>query len=298
MSVFERNLFDCEINVNMFDKTDKNINMNNINMNTLKEIADRFGRDAIINYILSQAEKSKDFQNPLNMLVLKSVVENIFNNVNLDSFDSFNKDFEKGLKILGKLSLYQKKEIPETLTNDELKNYGILRTPVARCSGLPLLTKQWIKMLADYIGRGRCLEVCSGLGALSKSLQDCGIDIICTNLLHNDVYAFDYKKPENRWTHVEKMDCFDAVKLYGSNVDFMIGSWIEVNKSDRDFDLYKCFKEQNPNGKFIMIGLINGGFSTNFMSASKLTDTHIWSNINKHFPSWSREYDDYLIIVE
>lgn len=149
-----------------------------------------------------------------------------------------------------------KKEIVEDLSRNFLNSFkpSILREYAIKYMGFALITKKFIRGLAEYVGDKRCLEIMAGQGCLSKSLQDEGIDIIAT-----DNYSWNGRLNMNdTWTNIEDIDCLDAIKKYGKEVSYILCSWIPYNDSI-GYKALKLMHEVNPDCKMIVIGEDYGG---------------------------------------
>ena len=74
-----------------------------------------------------------------------------------------------------------------------------------------LVSWQWVKPFAEWIGNRRCLEVMAGRGWLSLALQSLGTNVIAT-----DDYSWPtYKEWGEPVTGIEKIDTVEAVKNMG-----------------------------------------------------------------------------------
>lgn len=120
-----------------------------------------------------------------------------------------------------------------------------------------LVSWQWVKPFAEWIGNKKCLEVMAGRGWLSLALQSLGVNIIAT-----DDYSWIR---ERNWdepvTEVEELDTVEAVKKYGKDINLLIISWPYMNE-----DAYNTIKELNdinPNAQIIYIGEGMGGCTAN-----------------------------------
>ena len=125
-----------------------------------------------------------------------------------------------------------------------------VRDEIVKASGYTVLTMSWLRSFAEWIGNRRCLEVMSGCGSLSKSLQDLGVDIICT-----DSYQWEKKASEwfeNPWTAVEKIDAVEAIKKYGTQVDIVICAWPYMD--DSCHQALMTMRKVNPNAMMVYIG--------------------------------------------
>lgn len=52
------------------------------------------------------------------------------------------------------------------------------RMPLIKYSSFILISKDWIKPFAEWIGQRKCLEIMAGHGMLSKALRDEGVNVI------------------------------------------------------------------------------------------------------------------------
>lgn len=91
--------------------------------------------------------------------------------------------------------------------------------------GFSLVSRDWIRLLAEFIGRGKVLEVMSGCGSLAYALHNEGVNIIATD-------NFSWKEPlgtwnetKNYWCNIENIDAVEAVRKYGSQVDYILMAW-------------------------------------------------------------------------
>lgn len=131
-----------------------------------------------------------------------------------------------------------------------------LRDEYTQKYGFALVAYDWIKILAEFIGKSKCLEVMAGTGLISKALQNCGVDIICTDNLswENKVIYNEWKK---HFTDIESLDAIEAVKKYGKDISYIIMSWPYMD--DTCYRVYQAMKEINPDCMIIYIGEGDGG---------------------------------------
>ena len=73
-----------------------------------------------------------------------------------------------------------------------------------------IVDQQWTRILAECIGKGRCLEVCAGRGWLARALRSHGVSIRATDI-----------SPLEPVTTVEEVDAVTET----NNIDFLIISW-------------------------------------------------------------------------
>lgn len=116
-----------------------------------------------------------------------------------------------------------------------------------------LVTWQWVRPLAEWIGDRKCLEVMAGRGWLSLALQSLGINIIAT-----DDYSWpEYKQWGEPVTKIEQLDSVEAVEKYGKDIDLLIMSWPYMD--DTAYNTIKKLNEINPDTQIIYIGEGMGG---------------------------------------
>jgi len=116
-----------------------------------------------------------------------------------------------------------------------------------------LVSWQWVKPFAKWIGNKKCLEVMAGRGWLSLALQSLGVDIIAT-----DDYSWPkYKEWGELVTDVEELDTVEAIKKYGKDIDLLIMSWPWMD--DNAYNTIKELNTINPDAQIIYIGEGYGG---------------------------------------
>ena len=123
-----------------------------------------------------------------------------------------------------------------------------LRETFIRKGMFALVSWQWVRPLAKWIGEKRCLEVMAGRGWLSLALQSLGVDIIAAD-------DYSWSKARN-WaepvTEVEELDAVEAVKKYGNNIDLLIISWPYMDETA--YNTIKELNNINSNVQIIYIG--------------------------------------------
>lgn len=127
-----------------------------------------------------------------------------------------------------------------------------------------VITWQWVKPLAKWIGDRRCLEVMSGRGWLSLALRSQGVNIISTD---------DYSWADTiQWgesvTEVERLDAIEAVNKYGKDIEILICAWPYMD--DTAFRTISALHVINPDALIIYIGEFDGGCTAD-------------DNFHKHF---------------
>lgn len=125
-----------------------------------------------------------------------------------------------------------------------------LRDTFLELSGYCLVAYDWVRPLAEWIGKRKCLEVMCGCGCLAKALRDCGVDIIATDDFswenHNACWF------QNPWTEIEQLSAVDAVRKYGPQSSLIILSWPYMD--DSALNVLREMRVQMPGGMMIMIG--------------------------------------------
>ena len=149
----------------------------------------------------------------------------------LNKFETVTESNKK--ELIKSLTLYQKKEIPDSIEiNDDLGLYDLeIRRDIIKVAGFPLLAKDWISPLSQWIGDRKVLEIMAGCGSLTYTLKKNGIDIIATD-------DFSWKSHTwETWANVEKIDCIEAIKKYNDR-EIVLCSWAYT-----DDTLYKALLE-------------------------------------------------------
>lgn len=104
----------------------------------------------------------------------------------------------------------------------------------------------------------KVLDLCCGLGMITKALRDKGIAAYGVDL-EEDTYLFDYNN--RSWIKDKpyklKMDMLDAMEVI--KPDFVICSWPRPEVSEKLRDVAKKLYEYNPEGFLVYIGEESGG---------------------------------------
>lgn len=182
------------------------------------------------------------------------------------------------------------KEIPECYKNEILLTMG-LRFRVIPLQGYPLVSKDWIKPLAEWIGDRKCLEIMAGKGTLSYALQSEGKSVIAT-----DGYNWSQFDFNSLWTDVEKIDALEAIEKYGKNVDIIIMSWCYMD--ELGYQSLLKMREVNPNAIMLYIGEPHGGCTGSdslYENMIKIDDKDI-DKINDIYPTWRGIHDRLFLI--
>jgi len=172
-----------------------------------------------------------------------------------------------------------------------IEHMNIARDNMISLSSYCLVSKNWISELQPLLKEKKCLEIMSGLGMLSKAMQDEGINIIptdskewiCSDLLY--------------WCDVEQIDAVSAIKKYGKNIDFVVCSWIPYN-SNAGTEVLEVMRKINPSLQLIYIGERGGGCCANeeFDEKSKFHQNEYIDRANDKFKSWAGIHDCIYLI--
>jgi hypothetical protein len=169
-------------------------------------------------------------------------------------------------------------------------NPEIIREEIINLSSYCLVSKDWIRILSSLLKGKRCLEIMSGLGMLSKALQDEKIEIIATD---SKEWEFD---DDLYWTEVKTMDAISAIEVYGRDMDFIICSWIPY-PSDIGRKVLLKMREVNPKLKMVYIGEFGGCCADEsfFALCEVEEDNHIYK-ANQIFKNWAGIHDHIYLL--
>lgn len=169
-------------------------------------------------------------------------------------------------------------------------NPEIIREEIINLSSYCLVSKDWIRVLSSLLKGKRCLEIMSGLGMLSKALQDEKIEIIATD---SKEWEFD---DDLYWTEVKTMDAISAIEVYGRDMDFIICSWIPY-ASDIGRKVLLKMREVNPKLKMVYIGEFGGCCADEsfFALCEVEEDNHIYK-ANQIFKNWAGIHDHIYLL--
>lgn len=169
-------------------------------------------------------------------------------------------------------------------------NPEIIREKIINLSSYCLVSKDWIRVLSSLLKGKRCLEIMSGLGMLSKALQDEKIEIIATD---SKEWEFD---DDLYWTEVKTMDAISAIEVYGRDMDFIICSWIPY-ASDIGRKVLLKMREVNPKLKMVYIGEFGGCCADEsfFALCEVEEDNHIYK-ANQIFKNWAGIHDHIYLL--
>lgn len=184
-------------------------------------------------------------------------------------------------------------EIPAAYPKDisrawksELLKAGLDRYKFIENGSFALISNDWVKPLSEWIGNRKCLEIMSGTGMLSRSLQDFNVSIRATD-------DFSWKFDDNtwitessQWCCVEKFDCISAIQRYGVDVDIIICSWPYIN--DIAYQSLLKMRSINPDCVMIYIGEDKGGCtaSEEFFKAVEIVKDPEFKRAITEFKHW------------
>lgn len=154
------------------------------------------------------------------------------------------------------IAALQQKKIPDAWPEEiSIKPLNVRDEVISYC-GYCLLSYDWLKPLANWIGSRSCLEIMCGSGALSKGLQDFGVKIRATD---DHSWMKDHATSwfVDAWTDIEQLDAVGAIEKYGKNTDLVICSW--PYRSEDCYQALLKMRKANPGCFMIYIGEWIGG---------------------------------------
>lgn len=190
------------------------------------------------------------------------------------------------------IELLKQHKIPEAYPEDDAgmpifhnKTLGTgslyARDDIIRLSGYCFLSHNWLRPLANWIGRRSCLEIMCGSGSLSKVLQDYGVNIKATDdFSWGESQGAWFREP---WTTVEEISAIDAIRKYGKETDLLICVWPYMD--DGCYDALMEMRSINPNTQMIFIGEYGGGATANdafFGTAEVVNDQSFYDAVAKY----------------
>lgn len=192
------------------------------------------------------------------------------------------------------LEMLDRKEIPLFYSQSFLNSFNVflIRELIIQKQGFALISKDWVKSLANWLKGKRVLEVMSGFGALAYALREEGVDLIATDNFSWSENNKRYKWEEDFcWTHIHKIDAIEAVKKYGNDIDVVLICWPYMD--DTAYRVLQTIRKINPNLVLIYIGEDMGGRTAddNFHENIIQIDDPIFHDINLIYPRWRGVYD-------
>lgn len=190
--------------------------------------------------------------------------------------------------------LLKKGEIPKTFGGfrvpcyfgDVFSNQGYInwRDKYSKSFGFPLISEDWVKPLAKWIGDRPCLEIMAGTGYLSYALSKYGVKVKATD-------NYSWGNYFTNFINVENMDCFEAIKKYGKQVDFVICSWPYMD--DTAALCLELMTQINPKCRMIYIGEDYGGCTANdrFFDISTFQEIKGFTDAVSNYTRWEGIHD-------
>lgn len=191
--------------------------------------------------------------------------------------------------------------IPEEYPAEMINNFSMecyaRRREIIVNMGFALISYDWIKPLARWIGDKRCMEIMAGSGALTFALQQCNVDVFATDnfswgeQIENSLKDNAWNKTNKMWCNVVSTDCIDAIKKYAKDLDIVICSWAWM-----DDTLYKsllALREVNPNCILLYIGEHCGGCTANddFFNLAVEIEDPTFEKAVENFHNWRFIHD-------
>lgn len=210
----------------------------------------------------------------------------------IEVFETNKLNFDEYLNTLFKM--YERREIPQRYNEEFINSFKSIesRFEVIPKQGYPLVTWDWIDILVSFIGDSKCLEIMSGLGTISYALRQKNVDVICT-----DDCSWDDRWDDNKWTDVERKDAIEAIREYGTSVDYIIMSWAYMD--DTAYRCLQTMRETNPNCKMIVIGEGYGGCTADddYFENIDIIENTMVHKMNDNYQNWMGIHD-YIELVK
>lgn len=144
-----------------------------------------------------------------------------------------------------------------------------------------IVTLDWTRQLADWIGERKALEIMAGAGWLAKALHDHGVDIVAT-----DSQSWDDRHDQMiRLCPIEQQEATEAVCKY-ADADLLICSWPPYG----DGAIYRAAEAWGSERPIVYIGEGEGGcnapdeFWSHFRELEDAPDIPLksWRGIHDH----------------
>lgn len=210
-----------------------------------------------------------------------------------DLYKSYNNPQDLCIRALYLIYQYSNHQIPTDIPNNILNKF-CFRDLFITVQGFSLVTEAWINPLVDILKGKKVVELFAGLGTITKSLKDRGIDIIATdtNEWTNSSHAFTANR---KWCDIEELDAVNAIDKY-KDADYFIISWCPYT-SEASYDALVKMREVNPNARLIHIGEPYGGCTDSdiFFENVEYIDDKSFSEVISNFKSWDGIHDDIMI---
>lgn len=193
--------------------------------------------------------------------------------------------------------LWEAKEIPELYDAAFLNSPSafLVRSTAIDMQGFSLLSHDWVKPLAEWIGKRSCLEIMSGCGSLTAVLKAYQVTIQATDNFSWNSSRF-WNTFQHYWTDVECLDAIEAIQKY-AHYDLVICSWPYMD--DTAYRALLTMRQVNPNMQMIYIGEWTDGCTadSHFFDTLELVEDASFEAIKKRYPRWRGIYDNLYLIV-
>lgn len=210
-----------------------------------------------------------------------------------DLYKSYNNPQDLCIRALYLIYQYSNHQIPTDIPNNILNKF-CFRDLFITVQGFSLVTEAWINPLVDILKGKKVVELFAGLGTITKSLKDRGIDIIATdtNEWTNSSHAFTTNR---KWCNIEELDAVNAIDKY-KDADYFIISWCPY-ESKASYEALVKMREVNPNARLIHIGESYGGCTDSdiFFENVEYIDDKSFSEVISKFKSWDGINDNIMI---
>lgn len=184
-------------------------------------------------------------------------------------------------------------EYPKFMINSS--EFMMLRGAIIERQGFALVSKKWVEPLAKWIGNKKCLEIMCGCGSISYALQQQGVNVIATdNFSWNGMDSWNTKK--NYWTDIENIDCIEAIRKYGKDIDVIILSWAYMD--NYAYQSLIEMRKVNPGTVMLVIGEGVGGCTADddFFETMEVIDNKEIDHIDAKYDTWSGLYDHIMLV--
>lgn len=198
-------------------------------------------------------------------------------------------DIEKALEEIK--SVIETGEFPENFSEDFILCGLHVREITMPCWSYALITNEFVNKLSIFLKDKKALEVMAGRGLLSALLREKGTDIICT-----DSNGWGGSSEEYAYTEIELIEAEEAVRKYGSSIDYVIMVWPPMGE-DSAYRVAKALREVNPNASIIYLGE-NGGCTadSDFFGFIEDVDDDRFRDVQRSYQQFDKLHDrPYLV---
>lgn len=153
----------------------------------------------------------------------------------------------------------------------------------------PILTREWVHRLAEYLRDKKVLDGCAGRGVLKAWLHKLGVDI-------RGVDTYAYERPEtDEHYHVDNMCVSEALDKW-DDIEVVILSWPPYAEGEQSQDLvWKTWEHMRPGQILIYIGEDGWGCNMCYDTERALElfkiERDLVYELDSVFPRWSGIHD-------